>query len=194
MEPRILRPSRATSIALGLTMILWAIFFYSSPAFADSGFSIINKSTVDKSSSRKKVTKKVEDAVSFFANVDPDSFDTTFAAIVIGTEQATAEDLNELLRPSGGMALRVTTMKLHNFTPVDTSYASVFLGACTPIFSTRGFGSGPLAAGGPNTIQVNFQPGLVATLNSNESLCIRSLIQSNDLAVVGIHGFLQNSP
>lgn len=133
----------------------------------------------------------IEDTVSFLANVDPNSFETTFTA-VRGTQQISTATLNSLIRSSGGYVFRIRSIHAHLLTGVPNvgDYAVFFLGACDDDNSTRGFGAGSLAVGGNANEQVTFLPGVVASLGSSESLCLRSLIQSNHTVRVEVHGVL----
>lgn len=132
-----------------------------------------------------------ERIVSFLANVNAGEFQTTFTA-VRGTQQISTEDLNNLIRSGGNNVLRVRS--IHAFllpgVPQEGDYAAFFLGACTDDFSTRGFGAGSLAVAGANTAQVILNPGAVASLSETESLCLRSLVQSNHTVRVEVHGVL----
>jgi hypothetical protein len=131
--------------------------------------------------------------VSFFATVSPDSRETTFGAAMIGTEQATSEDINELIRPAGGKVLIVTSITGYHITPSSKyPFSVVGLIGITDEGSTRGWGNGGLSIAGLHTTHVTFKPGLAVTLTSNESLCIASFIQSNDKARVGVHGYLRD--
>ena len=132
-------------------------------------------------------------AVTFFAIVDPDSSVTAFAAM-IGESQVTSEQLADAIRPASGRVLRVTSIHGSLFdlsmAPVAGSYALAFLGACTPRASVRGFGNGYIAFGGQDTVRVAYRPGLVASLSEKETLCFRSLSQSNQRVLLEVHGYL----
>jgi len=135
-----------------------------------------------------------DQAISFLANVAPDTSQTVFTAQLDG-HQISTEQLNEMLRPGGGSVLRVTSM--HGFLisssiPTSLDYAVIFIAALRPRDSVRGFGAGTISLNGPSTTQINFDPGLFAQLLSNESLVLRSQIQSNHLARIEVHGFLQD--
>lgn len=135
------------------------------------------------------------DAVTFFAIVDPNSFETTVTA-TIGETQVTPEQLADAIRPGSGRVLRITSIHGSLFdspmAPMSGSYALAFVGACTPRFAVRGFGNGFIAFGGQDTVRVAYRPGLVASLNENETLCFRSLLQSNQRVMMEVHGFLMN--
>ncbi len=132
--------------------------------------------------------------VSFLANVDPDTSQTVFTVQIDGQQTATA-DLNQLLRPGGGKVLRVTS--IHGFLsdgrvpPTADDYAVIFLGALSNRNAVRGFGAGSIALDGRSTSQINFQPGLFVSLLANESLVLRSQLQSNYPARIEVHGFLK---
>lgn len=131
-----------------------------------------------------------ENIVSFFATVSPNSYVTAFGLAMIGTEQVTSEDLNELLRPSGGKVLIVTSITGYHITPTSKApFSVVWLLARKPK-AVRGWGGGGLSISGLQTTQVNYRPGLVVTLLPDESLCIESGTQSNDTARVQVHGYL----
>ena len=133
--------------------------------------------------------------VSFFASVSPGSKETTFGAAMIGIQQATSEELNNLLRPEGGKALIVTSITGYHITPTKKiPFSIVDLIGLSKKGSTRGWGNGGLSIAGPQTTQVNYRPGIVVTLMSGESLCIASFIQSNEKARVGVHGYLVDRP
>lgn len=133
------------------------------------------------------------DAVTFFSIVDPNSFETSFTA-TIGEAQVTPEQLAEAIRPGSGRLLRITSVHGSLFgspqQPLAGSYALAFIGACTPRFSVRGFGNGYMAFGGLDTVRAAYRPGLVASLQKNEVLCFRSLLQSNQPVLMEVHGFL----
>lgn len=133
-----------------------------------------------------------ENTVSFFATVSPDSKETSFGAVMIGTEQATSEDLNNLIGPEGGKMLIVTSITAYHITPTSKApFSVVDLMGCKN-GSTRGWGNGGLSISGMQTTHVNYRPGLVVTLIADESLCIANFIQSNEKARVGIHGYLMD--
>lgn len=130
-----------------------------------------------------------ENIVSFFATVSPSSYVTTFGLATIGTEQVTSQDLNRLLRPSGGKVLIVTSITGYHITPTSKApFSVVWLSARKPE-AVRGWGAG-LSISGLQTTQVNYRPGLVVTLLPDESLCIESGTQSNEKARVVVHGYL----
>jgi len=133
-----------------------------------------------------------ETIVSFFATVSPSSYVTTFGLATIGTEQVTSQDLNELLRPSGGKVLIVTSITGYHITPTSKApFSVVWLFALTrETKASRGWGGGGLSISGLQTTQVNYRPGLVVTLLPDESLCVRSGTQSNETARVEVHGYL----
>ncbi len=133
-------------------------------------------------------------AISFLANVQPDSDQTAFS-IKVNEQTITSAELNNMLRPGGGTTLRVTSMHgllIDPFTIPDISdYALIFIGAITPRAAVRGFGTGTISVSGGTTTQINFDPGLFVNLNNNETLTLRSQIQSNQLARIEVHGFLE---
>ena len=133
----------------------------------------------------------VQHTVSFLANIDAGQFQTVFTAVK-GTQQISTEDLNNLIRPGGGNVLRIRSIHAHLLPgiPKVGDYAAFFLGACTQRQSTRGFGAGSVAVGGTANEQVTFTPGGVASLLESESLCLRSLVQSNYTVRVEVHGVL----
>lgn len=138
---------------------------------------------------------KPENIVSFFGTVSPNSKDKTFGAVVIGAEQATSEDLNKLLRPNGNKVLIVTSVTGYHITPTNKApFSVVAILGLRENGSTRGWGNGGLSVSGLQTTQVDYRPGIVVTLMSDESLCIASFIQSNDKARVGVHGYLIDKP
>ena len=137
---------------------------------------------------------QIENVVSFFGTVSPDSTDTDFGAIVIGTKQATSEDLNKLLRPKGRKVLIVTSITAYHITPTSKAPFSIVALLGYRNGSTRGWGNGGLSISRLQTTQVNYRPGLVVTLMTGESLGIRSFKQSNEKARVGIHGYLMDRP
>ena len=135
-----------------------------------------------------------ENIVSFFATVSPNSYVTVFGSAMIGTEQVTSEDLNKLLRPSGGKVLIVTSITGYHITPTSNApFSAVSLLARKP-GASRGWGAGGLSISGLQTTQVDYRPGLVVTLLPDESLCIASWIQSNERARVEVHGYLMERP
>ncbi len=138
-----------------------------------------------------------DNAVTFSAIVAADSFETVLTA-TIGETQTTPAQLADAIRNGSGHVLRITAINGHVFSgpvpPAATDYASAFVGACTPRLSVRGFGNGPIAFGGRGTVQVNYRPGLVASLTANEVLCLRSLVQSNQRVLIEVHGYLQKHP
>lgn len=143
-----------------------------------------------------KVEKRVpiEDIVSFQANVEADSFQKVFT-LVIGTKQATSEELNNLLRPAGGKVLMVTSITAFHIKPtIESPFSVIKLMAQTASGSTRGWGVGGLSVSGRKTTHVTYRPGMVVELVGDESLTIRSLIQSNELARVEVHGHLRERP
>ncbi len=135
------------------------------------------------------------EAVSFLANVDPDS-DQTVLTVQLGDQQIPTSELNDMLRPGGGSVLRITSV--HGFltgtpqVPSTSDYAVIFVGAIMR-GGIRGFGAGTLSLNGAGTTQINFDPGLVASLLNNEYLVIRSQSQSNHEARVEVHGFLEDA-
>lgn len=134
-------------------------------------------------------------AISFLANVQPDS-DQTFFSIKLNDQTITSAALNDMLRPGGGSTLRVTSIHgllidSQQAVPDAFDYAVVFIGAITPRASVRGFGAGTISVSGPTTTQINFDPGLFVNLDSDETLTLRSQIQSNQLARIEVHGFLE---
>ena len=133
------------------------------------------------------------DAVTFFAIVDPASFQMQFTA-TIGNSQVAPEVLADAIRPGSGRVLRITSVQGALFAspgpPPASGYALFFVGACTPRLATRGFGNGSISVSGAATLQISYRPGLVAKLLENETLCFRSLIQSNQQATIEVHGFL----
>ncbi len=133
----------------------------------------------------------VQRTVSFLANVDAGQLQSVFT-VVQGTQQMTSAELNNYIRPDGGYVLRIRSIHAYLLrgVPQPGDYAAFFLGACSDEFYTRGFGAGSLAVGGTRSEQVIFQPGIVASLSVSESLCLRSLIQSNYTARVEVHGIL----
>ncbi len=134
-------------------------------------------------------------AVSFLANVHPDT-DQTFFSIKVNDQTITPAALNNMLRPGGGSVLRVTSIHGTLFdrvsAPDPSDYALIFIGAITPRFAVRGFGAGTISISGATTTQINFAPGLYVNLNSNETLTLRSQTQSNQLAHMEVHGFLED--
>jgi len=136
-------------------------------------------------------------AVSFFAFVDPNSTQTGFFT-KIGEAQVTPQALADDIRIDGDRVLRITSIQGHLFgaslPPVETDYALAFVGACTPRSSVRAFGNGYMAFAGPSTVQVTYRPGLVVSLYDDEVLCLRSLIQSNQKVLIEVHGYLQKRP
>lgn len=138
-------------------------------------------------------TASASEAVSFLANVDPDSDQTVFT-IQVGDQQISTAQLNNMLRPGGGSVLRITSvhgfLSDPNIVPDATDYAVIFVGALSR-FGIRGFGAGTLSLNGAGTTQINFAPGLVASLLNNEVLTIRSQVQSNHEARIEVHGFLE---
>jgi len=135
-------------------------------------------------------------AISFLANVHPDT-DQTFFNIKVNDQAIPSNTLHNMLRPGGGSVLRVTSIHGTLFgrisAPAPTDYALIFLGAINPRFSVSGFGAGTLSVSGATTTQINFDPGLYVHLNSDQTLTLRSLIQSNQLAHIEVHGFLEDA-
>lgn len=136
-----------------------------------------------------------KETVSFVAVVQPHSDQTGFN-LMIGNQQVPSSMLNDMLRPGGGHMLRVTSIKAHLINsqpmPGDSDYALVFLGAVTTRPSVRGFGAGSISVSGAATAQVNFDPGLFVQLGGNESLTVRSQLQSNETAHIEVHGYLES--
>ena len=136
-------------------------------------------------------------AVTFSGIVDANSYETVFTATV-GQTQVTPENLANAIRPGSGQVLRITSVHGYVFgspiPPAETDYALAFVGACTPRLSIRAFGNGAIAYNGRSTVQVNYRPGLVASLQSNEVLCLRSNTQSNQRVFIEVHGYLQALP
>lgn len=134
-------------------------------------------------------------AISFLANVQPDSDQTAFS-IKVNEQTITSAELNDMLRPGGGTTLRVTSIHgllIDPLTIPDVSdYALVFIGAVSRRASIRGFGAGTISVSHGNTTQVNFDPGLFVNLDNDESLTLRSQTQSNQLARIEVHGFLES--
>ncbi|MEL6869803.1 MAG: hypothetical protein AAFO81_08380 [Pseudomonadota bacterium] len=135
-----------------------------------------------------------KNAVTFFAIVDPNTFETSLTA-TIGETQVTPQQLSDAIRSGSDQVLRITSVHGSLFSargaPAAGSYALAFIGACSERFSVRGFGNGYLALGGADTLGVTYRPGLVASLNRGESLCFRSLVQSNQRVMLEVHGYLQ---
>ena len=137
---------------------------------------------------------QTDNVVSFLANVDPDSFQKVFT-VVIGTKQATPSELNNLLRPEGGKVFIVTSITSYHITPRNESPFSVIgLLGLTESGSTRGWGAGTISVSERETTHVDYRPGIVVLLTENESLAVRSFIQSNDKARVEVHGYLKERP
>lgn len=132
--------------------------------------------------------------VSILGNVEADSFDTALT-VQVRDQQVSAEDFSDMLRPGGGHVFRVTSINgfLLNgpVPPSNDDYAVVFLGALGLRNSIRGFGAGTIALDGRGSNQVNFRPGLFVNLLANESLVLRSMVQSNQQARIEVHGFLR---
>lgn len=137
---------------------------------------------------------QAQKTVSFLANVQPDSDQTGFN-VRINDQSIPTSDLNAMLRPSGGMVLRVTSLHivlLDALTlPAASDYAVVFLGALSPRGSIDGFGAGTLSTSGGATRQIQFDPGLYVSLREDQVLTLRSQVQSNQVARVEVHGFLE---
>jgi len=135
-------------------------------------------------------------AVTFFAIVDANSSETSLNAM-IGETQTTSEQLTAAIRTDSDRVLRITSIQGQLFgsplPPAETDYALAFIAACSPRLSVRGFGNGYIAFSGPNAVQVTYRPGLVVRLAADETLCLRSLTQSNQRVLIEVHGYLQHS-
>ena len=131
--------------------------------------------------------------MSYFETVYPSSFGSV-GSLVVGTNQASSEDLYEAIRPEGGKVLIVTSITAFHITPTHETPFSVISLLGVKDGSTRGWGQGSLSVSGLQTTQVNYDPGLVVQLTKGESLSFRSLLQSNDIARVGLHGYLVDKP
>lgn len=133
--------------------------------------------------------------ISFQANVQPASDQTAFN-ILVNDQVITTDELNTLLRPGGGAVLRVTSIHALLLTgpvaiPDENDYAVILLGGLSRDGSISGFGAGTISANGGATGQINLNPGMYVSLRADQVLSLRSLIQSNRLARVHVHGYLE---
>ncbi|GEM_PF-3692420 len=137
---------------------------------------------------------QAQEPIAFFADVIPNSDQTVFT-VIVGDQQLSVPELQNLLRPGGGSVLRVTSIQALIFdppaAPSNSDYALVALIASSKFGDTRGFGAGTISATGGTTTQINFEPGLVIRLESSEKLTLRSFLQSNATARIELHGFLE---
>jgi len=139
--------------------------------------------------------QKIHNTVNFFTNVEPEQNDKQMGAVEIGMNQATAEDLNELIRPDGGKVLIVNKMRAFHILPEsDEPFSVVGLLSCTDEDSTRGFGNGMISVSGLETMEVTYDPGIVVHLTEDGNVCIRSFIQSTDITSVEVNGYLMDRP
>lgn len=137
---------------------------------------------------------QAQKSISFQANVYPDSDQTAFD-IRVDDQQISTNELNAMLQPEGGVVLRVTSIHALLLAgpvvvPDSSDYAVILFGRLKRSGSISGFGAGTISAQGGATAQINLDPGLYVTLRQDEVLTLRSLVQSNQLARVLIHGHL----
>jgi len=115
-------------------------------------------------------------AVTFFAIVDANSFQTVFTS-TIGEAQTTSAQLADAIRPDSGRVLRITSIHGYVFgsplPPAETDYALAGVGACIPRVGFRGFGNGSIASGelstGPGCQFIGQRSALPAKLYSIQS-------------------------
>ncbi len=135
--------------------------------------------------------------VSFLANIDPGSSQTTFT-VKVGSDQITSVDLNHMLRPGGGRTLTITsihgTLSDELTTPTNPDCALISLGILKQQSAIRGLGADTLVLTGDSISRIDFDPGLAVSLLPDESLALRSQAQSSHSAVIEVHGFLENQP
>ncbi|GAB4194927.1 MAG: hypothetical protein Tsb002_26940 [Wenzhouxiangellaceae bacterium] len=140
-------------------------------------------------------TAYAQKPISFQTIVHPNSTQSGFN-IQFVDKQISTNELNMMLQPAGGMVLRVTSIHgyLTGMTDVPNAfdYAVIYLGA-SKRGSMRQFGAGSISLNGAGTTQINFDPGLVATLLDTETLALRSLLQSNRQARIEIHGYIEDA-
>ena len=139
-------------------------------------------------------TPSPEDTISFFMTVGPDSFDTGSTAR-IGPDPGKVDDINAAIRPAGGKLFIVTAITAYHISPRSQDpFSIVSLTALTDKGSTRGWGGGGISVSGQQTTHAQYWPGIVVQLVDNESLSVRSFVQSTDTVRFIVHGYLVDRP